>query len=151
MVRRLVALAGVLAVGTTILAVSLGRSATAVTTDLRLRELVCGEEGAHCDVPDRFRFGDKFVFSLPLVSRADGTRVGRDEGTCFVLHRAAGRMYCDFVAHLADGDVTVQGSLELGIDEAATLAVTGGTGAYEGASGFWRQRGQAVRLHIVTP
>ena len=95
--------------------------------------------------------GAEFVFSLPIVSREDGTSAGRDEGTCVFLHKASDRMFCDFTVHLGDGDVSVQGTLEVSVEEVPILAVTGGTRAYEGASGFWRQHGQSVRLHIVTP
>ena len=68
-----------------------------------------------------------------------------------MLHRAAKRYYCDFVVHLADGDVTVQGALAIDVETSSALAVTGGTGAYDGATGSWQQEGQEVALSIATP
>jgi hypothetical protein len=142
----------VAAAGTIIIGNVVG-SASAVTTDLLLKEEACGQtKASHCQIigsPAGAHFGDGFVFSLRLLSRPGGDPVGRDEGECITLQRTAHAFYCDYVVHLEGGDVAVQGSIEF--SSPSKVPVTGGTGAYEGASGFWRQSGQEVRLHIVTP
>ena len=81
------------------------------TLDLRLKERLCGADGAHCKLLNhnpRGSFGDSFIFSLPLLNRDDGERAGRDEGECVTLHKRSDSYYCSFVAHLGGSDLAVQ-------------------------------------------
>jgi hypothetical protein len=125
--------------------------ASATAIDLRLTERLCGDAGSHCRMTGKPRFGETLVFSLVLDIRPDGGRFGRDMGECTLLNKADQAYYCDFVVLLPEGDVAVQGRLAYSFEETSFLPVTGGTGAYEGASGSWAQTGQDVDLHIVTP
>lgn len=150
--RRHIAVLVIAAVAAGTLIISNIGSATAMTTDLLFREENCGAKASHCRIIGSrtgTHFGDTFVFSLRLLSTTDGSAVGRDEGECVTLQRTAEGFFCDFVVHLQGGDVAVQGTIRF--TSTSTVPVTGGTGAYEGASGFWRQSRQNVRLHIVTP
>lgn len=152
MSRRVVLLVLSVAAAGTIIIGSVVGSASAVTTDLLLKEEGCGQtKASHCEFTGSIagtHFGDRVVFSLRLLSRPDGDTIGRDEGECITLQRASHAFYCDYIVHLEAGDVAVQGTIVIATP--SDLPVTGGTGAYEGASGFWRQSGQRVRLHIVT-
>jgi len=134
-----------------LVALGLVGSASAASTSLLMKEGFCGQRGGHCTYSGNLtEMGTTLTFSLPLESAHDGIPLGRDEGVCVALHRAAKRYYCDFVVHLADGDVTVQGALAID-STASTLAVTGGTDAYAGATGSWQQTGPDVTLSITTP
>ena len=129
-------------------------SASAGTTDLLLMERPCGAKGSYCrTIPNGApgSLGDKFVFSVPLDSRSGDARVGREEGECITLQGATPRSYCDFVAHLDGGDVAAQGTLASITSRPSVFAVVGGTGTYEGATGYWHQSGRTVTLHLVIP
>jgi hypothetical protein len=84
--------------------------------------------------------GDKFVFSDNLSSRHDRD-AGELNGECTATHLKgkAATMQCLVTASLDDGDVTTQGVVQSN-RRRATLAVTGGTGDYTGASGEVRVR-----------
>ena len=66
----------------------------------------------------------------------DGTRVGRQSQRCVV----ADEWFCTYVVTLKDGPYTDGGTVATtgiyGWDEGSTLAVTGGTGAYENVRGY---------------
>jgi hypothetical protein len=51
------------------------------------------------------------------------------------------------VAHLKNGSEAGQGSVALSNTDESILPITGGTGIYEGARGYWKQVGQKVVLH----
>jgi hypothetical protein len=82
--------------------------------------------------------GDTIVFSDTLTRR--GRDVGEDGGTCTVTDITG---YSGFMANcvvtlaLRRGQITVQGLIAFEEETIpdATLAITGGTGAYRGASG----------------
>jgi hypothetical protein len=153
MVGRIVGVVVVVIAAVVIFTISRGDSATAATTDLQLKELLCSDKGSHCVVSgpdDEHHAGETLAYSVRLVSSEDGRRVGVEQGTCVKLRRSSEESYCDFVAHLLNGDLTVQGTFATDGSQ-SFLTITGGTGAYEGASGYWRQHGQNLVLHIVTP
>jgi hypothetical protein len=81
--------------------------------------------------------GDQFIFHDVL--RHAGERVGHDGGVCTItsVESPAGQAQCLVTAYLSEGQITIQGLIvETGqTPERFTLAVTGGTGQYEGASG----------------
>jgi hypothetical protein len=82
--------------------------------------------------------GDELVFSETLTRR--GRDVGEDGGTCTVTDITG---YDSFMANcvvtfaLRRGQITAQGLIAFEEETIpdATLAITGGTGAYRGASG----------------
>jgi hypothetical protein len=94
------------------------------------------EQEAEIDVGKKgASLGDQLVFNESLRSR-HSRDAGELNGVCTVtqLHRDTGVVQCQVTVSLDDGDLTVQGVVELEEDR-ATLAVTGGTGDYDDASG----------------
>jgi hypothetical protein len=98
------------------------------------------------DAPPRGEsIGDRFLFSSTL--RAGGKLAGRMEGDCLAIDRTYGGLACTVTAILADGSLTLQGAavskrIPGGVDGTEErYAVTGGTGAYVGASGTMRRSG----------
>lgn len=85
--------------------------------------------------------GDRFVFWENLFDE-DNDRVGRLAGSCDVAQvkrNSNGRpkdgfLQCVGTFRLPDGQITVQGTMWWS-DETPTLAITGGTGRYDDASG----------------
>jgi hypothetical protein len=84
--------------------------------------------------------GDEFVFSEVLRER--GREVGTSGGVCVVTETVPPYMvetfHCVATLSLRRGQITLQGLVELqGEDDPGpfTVAITGGTGAYRGASG----------------
>lgn len=83
----------------------------------------------------------------------DGTRVGRQSQRCVV----GIEWFCTYIVTLEDGPYTDGGTVVAtgiyGFDEGSTLAVTGGTGAYENVRGFATledPRGEdALTLHLT--
>jgi hypothetical protein len=89
--------------------------------------------------------GDRFVFASTL--RDGNALAGRMEGDCLAVDLKYEGMQCTLTAVLADGSITLQGaSLGKRIPGASApsqdvYAITGGTGAYVGASGTMRRSG----------
>ena len=71
---------------------------------------------------DRFGFGDSI----------SGDDVGIDRGVCTFI---GGKILCDVEAQLSKGTVSLQGFLSEGKATNLPIAILGGTGAYDGASG----------------
>jgi hypothetical protein len=87
--------------------------------------------------------GDQIVFADELRRR--GRVVGEDGGTCTVTNLVSYDAFaanCVVTAELQRGQIAVQGLATFREGELlrATLAITGGTGAYRGASGEVRVR-----------
>jgi hypothetical protein len=88
--------------------------------------------------------GDRFVFSTTL--RAAGKVAGRMEGDCLAIDGRFEALDCSLVAILADGSLTAAGAA---VDKPIPgvggtkeqYAVTGGTGAYVGATGVITRSG----------
>ena len=124
MTRLIMALAGsiLLASGSTAFAESMTlklveRATTDAVTDL----------GATGDTP-----GDLLTFANEIFDEKNAEKVGSDNGWC--IRTAAGKAWeCFWTLFLADGQITVAGPFLDAGD--STLAVTGGTGKYAGASG----------------
>lgn len=76
--------------------------------------------------------GDAFVFTSRL--RKQGRLVGRTGIVCTVTSVAREESQCVGTAHLRRGQIVFQGLLT-GEPEVFEFAITGGTGAYEGAEG----------------
>jgi allene oxide cyclase len=77
--------------------------------------------------------GDTLVFSNEVYDSEDANVVGSDQGSC-VRTKKGEAWECTFTVSLEDGAIVVQGGLyDDGRD--STLAITGGTGSYNGATG----------------
>jgi hypothetical protein len=90
--------------------------------------------------------GDEFVFSDDLFDHQGGTKIGTDGVVCTIVRLEPqdkptdAVLQCQATISLAGGQITVQGlfttpTAENQFPPPFDLAVTGGTGAYEGASG----------------
>jgi hypothetical protein len=77
--------------------------------------------------------GDETVFVDDLVNTA-GRVVGTDHGVCTVTVPRRAQGQCAVTYLLADGSITAQG-IGLFRGRAFSIAVVGGTGAYEGVRG----------------
>ncbi|MBV8823181.1 MAG: dirigent protein [Ktedonobacteraceae bacterium] len=84
--------------------------------------------------------GNYFVFYDPLFDAADKNQVGNVNGTC--LNTSNTVQECHFTLILPKGQITVEGP---STGNAATFAITGGTGIYDQATG------QVVQKTITTP
>jgi hypothetical protein len=125
------------------------------TTSITFKEGLCGDAGAHCKWTPKGSgesYGTRLLFKIPLSTR--GTKIGYEEGECVFLNRASKSYFCVYDLHLADGTVSVQGTLPYSGDASGTIPVSGGTDAYLGAYGTLTLRvGYPARytLEIVTP
>ena len=82
-------------------------------------------------LPKQTSLGDQ----LTITGRLTGDRTGTSALLCTVIKPGkAGAELCEGVAHLSDGDILF-GGREEDNDAPGALGVTGGTGAYAGASG----------------
>ena len=89
--------------------------------------------------PTGFSVGDTASFYSTLTNTSDGTAAGYDTVHCVVervLSAASqsGVLQCFATVRLQSGTLSVQGNLWQN-NTSSRLAVTGGTGAYEGAKG----------------
>jgi Allene oxide cyclase len=76
--------------------------------------------------------GDILTFTNEIYDQANATQVGQDNGWC--VRTAAGASWeCFWTTTLKDGQITVEGPYY--DDKDSVLAVTGGTGAYDGVRG----------------
>lgn len=79
--------------------------------------------------------GDVLAFANPVYNAANKTKVGSDNGSC--VRTVAGAAYeCTWTTTLSGGSLVVSGPFYDAKD--STLAITGGTGKYEGAHGQMR-------------
>jgi hypothetical protein len=77
--------------------------------------------------------GDTLVFSNEVYDSADANVVGSNQGSC-VRTKKGEAWECTWTTMLDDGSIVVQGPFyDDGRD--STLAITGGTGDYAGATG----------------
>jgi allene oxide cyclase len=79
--------------------------------------------------------GDTLGFHNPVFDAADAHQVGTDNGACLrTVSSGKTEWECSWTTFLAEGQITVEGPFyDDGTD--TTLAVTGGTGVYTGATG----------------
>jgi hypothetical protein len=86
----------------------------------------------------RFSIGDQGYWTSPILDRRGGKRIGRVYGAETVL-RGTRFPKVENVIHaifkLADGQIVVDAVVDERHPELAQGAITGGTGAYEGARG----------------
>jgi len=153
--KRLVGVGMAFAVGMTLVLVASGGAGTAspqapVITDISFDEGVCGDEGARCtwDGPST-AFGSRLVFTIPLKDAGTETKIGYEQGECVNLHKNSHRYFCTYNIRLDGGAVSVQGSLPYTGPLVGRVPVTGGTGIYEGASGYLKiLKGFFARYHL---
>jgi hypothetical protein len=137
MLKRLAimgALTGVaaLAVGSVVPATGQG-SADRHRDDDTIKVVSVNTEEAFVDVgePD-LSLGDSFVFTSNLTRHGD--KVGHTGVECTITSVAREETQCLGSAVFHHGQITIQGLLA-GEPEKFSFAITGGTGAYEGAEG----------------
>jgi hypothetical protein len=95
-----------------------------------------------------FSLGDEgAVWTANL--KKDGAVVGHDSGTCFITSVEIPAAQCLITAAFDHGQITFQGVNDL-TQSSNTAAITGGTGAYDGAEGIVRIRFDSSRgVHIL--
>jgi hypothetical protein len=115
---------------------------------IKLRAVV--DQEAFINVPPdatALGLGARIVFSDVLYDRSSGDRVGVDGGVCTVTQRepetdpTEATAQCVATLSLSGGQITVQGLVTFPLAEGALpppvdIAITGGTGDFEGAEGF---------------
>lgn len=83
--------------------------------------------------------GDRFVFGDTLYAWGTKKKVGTDGGDCALVHvKDKGKeitAQCVATLSLKGGQITVQGLADVTSGKPSTVAVTGGTGLYRGATG----------------
>jgi allene oxide cyclase len=76
--------------------------------------------------------GDEIAFGNPIFNAVNKKQIGHDQWTCF--RAIVGKSYeCIWTVALAGGQITVEGPFNDASD--SVMAITGGTGVYEGARG----------------
>jgi hypothetical protein len=97
--------------------------------------------------PSPDALGNVLAFHNPVFDATDKQRVGVDNGQCTrtIADPTNGVWECFWTVILSSGQITVEGPFnDNGTD--TMLAITGGTGAYQGAHGQMR-----LHLHSTTP
>jgi hypothetical protein len=107
-----------------------------------------GEEHAIDTRPKGPSVGDRWLLASTL--RQGGKVAGRLEGDCVGVDKTYGVLQCSVVVILPDGRLTLQGaSVSKRIPRVGgtgeEYAITGGTGAYQGATGTMRRVGNGAR------
>jgi hypothetical protein len=119
------------------------------TRTLTLVSTEKGNDEKYVDAkPKGYSVGDSFLLSSLL--HQGGRVAGRVEAHCSLQDPTYHAQVCTLTAILADGQITLQGA---GLDKklpgigatTEAYAVTGGTGAYVGASGTMTRKGNGKR------
>ena len=118
--------------------ISAGSAKTASPAELDLVAVHCGAPHTQCTANNtgspHSSAGDVWVFRVPLLDET-GTKIGWHEATCNPVNE--NRAVCSIIETLSDGTITEQGIFQFNSKGLlGTFAVTGGTGAYEGVSGY---------------
>ena len=135
MKRTAVGLAAVAALGVAVVIPSVGQSQAprTITLDSHTRSVKV------VDLPPRGKSsaGD-LVMAISTLRNSEGARVGTEYLDCNLTGRArtfeSANYQCSSTQKLRDGTITYAGNIRLS-DREVTVAVTGGTGAYDGAGG----------------
>ena len=87
---------------------------------------------------DGLTFGDRLAAVGPILDQTQTKRVGTAYADCLIVSRTlppdGGAFGCTYVLKFADGDITTQGIDPHGPSD-VMFSVTGGNGAYRGATG----------------
>jgi hypothetical protein len=95
-----------------------------------------------------FSLGDSFVFTSKLTKQ--GKTAGHAGVVCTVTSVEMAESECVATAWLRDGQITVQGLVAEEQSEELELAITGGTGAYDGAGGTLVSRNISATKEVLT-
>ncbi|MDC0740161.1 dirigent protein [Polyangium mundeleinium] len=103
-----------------------------VRKTIELVEHVENETVTHTDAEKVDSVGDILTFANPVFDKANAKQVATDQGYC--IRTEVGKSWeCEWTMFLEDGQISVAGPFY--DTEESELAITGGTGAYEQASG----------------
>ena len=103
-----------------------------VRKTIELVEHVENETVTHTDVEMVDSVGDILTFANPVFDKANTKQVATDQGYC--VRTEVGKSWeCEWTMFLEDGQISVAGPFY--DTKESELAITGGTGAYEQASG----------------
>ncbi|MFV0132624.1 allene oxide cyclase barrel-like domain-containing protein [Streptomyces sp. HMX87] len=131
-----VALFGAVATGVLALGISSVLAFPAQARPEKVIDLAVGNDGVvHTDVgTPGLSVGDEFVYADKLFR--DGKQVGEDGSSCQVAKLDGSKIVtnCVLSVQLPDGQLTAQ-SLWIKGTDTVRMAITGGTGAYRGATG----------------
>lgn len=136
MSRRNVALLTICVIGCGAVTIEAQAVSAASTIRLDATEVTSGTNHAS---GTGYAVGDGLAYSEKLTDAATGGVAGYDAVNCTVVRivnaaKRAGVLQCNLTARLKDGTLTAQGIVwQNGSD--SRLAVTGGTGTYDGAAG----------------
>ncbi|WP_435242050.1 allene oxide cyclase barrel-like domain-containing protein [Streptomyces cucumeris] len=136
MISKKIRLFGIAGTGVLALGIAEVLAFPAQATSQRVIDLEIGNDGVvHTDVGARgLSVGDEFVYSDKLFQ--NGKQVGEDGSSCQVTKLVGEKITtnCVLSVQLPDGQLTAQSLWTKGTDT-VRMAVTGGTGAYRGATG----------------
>jgi hypothetical protein len=96
----------------------------------------CGWDGHRAHTGQQFEgtaLGDQIVFTTQLLK--GDTEAGYQGGVCTVTSVARGEAQCIAIYALRGGQITGQALIRLGDPAPYAVAVTGGSGKYEGVEG----------------
>ncbi|MFD9903748.1 hypothetical protein [Streptomyces sp. NPDC059063] len=134
--RKACAVLGVAASGLLALGISAVVAAPAQATSDEVIDLAVGNNGVvHTDVgAPGLSVGDEFVYADKLSQ--GGRQIGKDGSSCQVTELEGAKITtsCVLSIQLPKGQITAQ-SLWVKGSDTVRMAVTGGTGAYRGATG----------------
>jgi hypothetical protein len=134
--RRLTGVGAALVVVALALAAAIPASSQQQRGDHTFRVIEVTTEGKFVNVGrPRPSLGDELVFHSDL--RREGETIGHDGGTCTVVSVEEPRVpefQCIATLWFEEGQITAQGLVQFN-GEPFQVAVTGGTGAYDGAAG----------------
>ena len=134
--RTVIGLAAVAVVGTAVAIPSIGQSQSPGERTITLNSRTTSVKLA--DPRARPAAGDVLV-AVNVLRSTSGDRVGTGHLSCTITKpaRTFGRSdyQCTGTNRLRDGSISFSLVARLGVDRVVTAAVTGGTGAYDGATG----------------